>query len=399
MQATQTIGTTLSGKRFAVIGAGIGGVGAALALARRGGRVVLFEQAPAMTEVGAGLQISPNGVAVLEALGVKASAAALASAPDKAELRNARGVLVAAMPLGAVALRRYGQPYWQFHRADLLDCLVQGAAAAGVEFVLGQSVQAEPDGTLNQGGISQSFDLVVASDGVHSAHRKAHFGGATPQFLNHVAWRATVSAQGLPADALVQSARIYMGAGRHLVTYPLRGGTIVNLVGIVETDEWLEESWSQIGDGAGFQKAFAQFGGPVPAMLDRVETCHKWGLFGHAPVPNWVNGRLALLGDACHPTLPFLAQGATQALEDGWQLAAGLAAAQDIDAGLAQYQAARKPRADKIVQAATTSGRLYHYHSPIMRLARNAALRAVSAFAPRVMTRRFDWIYGQHPAD
>jgi len=105
------------------------------------------------------------------------------------------------------------------------------------------------------------------------------------------------------------------------------------------------------------------------------------------------------LGDACHPTLPFLAQGATQALEDGWQLAASLAAAQDIDAGLAQYQAARKPRADKIVQAATTSGQLYHYKSPIMRLARNAGLRAVSTFAPQVMARRFDWIYGQHPAD
>ncbi|MEX0970664.1 MAG: FAD-dependent monooxygenase [Paracoccaceae bacterium] len=389
--------TSLATKNLAVIGGGIGGVAAALALAQRGANVQLFEQAAALGEVGAGLQISPNGVAVLAALGLKDSAASRASAPDTAELRNAAGARVATILLGAQAEARYGQPYWQFHRADLLDVLAKAAGEAGVQMHFGHAAQAGPDGIVHRGGATQQFDAIIAADGVHSIHRAQHFGGQNPQFLNHVAWRATVPADGLPPEAVAKAARIHMGPGRHLVSYPLRGGRIVNLVGIVKWVEWVGESWSQQGDGDGFRAAFARFGGDVPALLARVETCYRWGLFGHAPVAQWAKGRLALLGDACHPTLPFLAQGATQALEDAWALAACLAGVQTVEAGLTAYQAARKRRADKIVAAAAQSGKIYHIKQPLVRGVAHMGMRGMSALAPGLLQRRFDWIYGARP--
>ena len=396
-QADQTYATSLAATSIAVIGGGIGGVAAALALAQRGAKVQLFEQAPALGEVGAGLQISPNGVAVLAALGLKDKAAMDASAPKAAELRNADGAPVATIALGAAAQARYGQPYWQFHRADLLDVLVNAASAAGVHVRLGQVAQAGVDGALRSADTSQQFDAVIAADGVHSAHRATHFGGIAPQFLHHVAWRATIPANGLPPDAVAPVARIHMGAGRHLVSYPLRTGRVMNLVGIVEWAEWVGESWSQQGDGDGFRAAFARFGGHVPALLERVETCYRWGLFGHAPVAQWAKGRLALLGDACHPTLPFLAQGATQALEDAWALAACLAQASTVESGLTAYQAARKARADSIVAAAAQSGKIYHIKQPFVRGIAHMGLRGLSGLTPALLQRRFDWIYSARP--
>jgi len=388
----------LKGQKIAVIGAGIGGACAALALARRGAQVVIYEQAITLGEVGAGLQISPNGVAVLAALGVKPAAKLLASTPEFAELRDPNAGLVARLPLGATAEQRYGEPYWQFHRADLLTCLSDAAYAAGVTFKLGHRAEGAADGTLHCGSEATKFSAIIAADGVHSAHRVAQFGGASPQFLNHIAWRALVPTDGLPADALAAAARVYMGRGRHLVTYPLRGGALMNLVGVVEWNEWVGDSWSQASDGVAFGAAFQNFGGTVPALLERVSNCYRWGLFGHAPLARWVNGKLALLGDACHPTLPFLAQGATQALEDGWALAACLAnSSHDISVGLNSYQSARKARADAVVRAAARSGRLYHVKPPVVQGIRNIGLRGVAALAPSQMLRRFDWIYGEKP--
>ena len=232
----------LEGLEIAVVGAGIGGLAAATALAQRRARVRVFEQAPALGEVGAGIQVAPNGVAVLEALGMRDAAEARASLPEAVELVDfRRGRPVGRVPLGQAIVARHGRPYWHLHRADLLAVLAAGADEAGVALSLGAPVAGvEPDGeglrvrTADGGG--GRFDVVVAADGVRSPLRAARLDPAPARFTRHVAWRALVPAERAPAEFLRPAARVTMGPGRHLVSYPLRGRSLVNLVAIEERD-------------------------------------------------------------------------------------------------------------------------------------------------------------------
>lgn len=390
---------SLSGRQVAVVGGGIGGLAAAVALARRGARVTVLEQAPALAEVGAGLQISANGVVVLEALGLGPRAAAVASCPEAVELReHGEGRLVARVPLGAAAAG--GRPYWQFHRADLLAVLADGAEAAGVDIRLGCRVTGidgvdEGVGLTTDDGRSFDVELAVAADGVRSGLRAAAglAQPVPPRFTGHVAWRTLVPAAGLPADALAPVARVTMGPGRHLVSYPLRGGTVVNLVAVEEREAWSAEGWSAAADPDEMRRAFAGWGGTAGALLAAAEDCFLWGLFGHAPLPAWSVGRFALLGDACHPMLPFLAQGATQALEDAWVLADALDRIGDPALALASYAARRLPRATRVQRAAARNGRIYHLRPPLAGPAQGA-LALASARAPAWLAGRFAWLYG-----
>ena len=224
------------------------------------------------------------------------------------------------------------------------------------------------------GGAEAEAAIVVAADGLRSGVRAAHFAGAPPRFTGHVAWRALVEAARLPF-APPAATRVTMGPGRHLVSYPLRGGALVNLVAIEERSAWAAEGWMAPDDPDALRRAFAGWGGGVAPLLAAVEACFLWGLFDHAPLPRWTHGRLALLGDACHPMLPFLAQGATMALEDAWVLAAALDAAADPAAGLAAYAAARLPRTSRVQRAAARSGRIL---SPAAGSARAGAGRAAA---------------------
>jgi salicylate hydroxylase len=236
--------------------------------------------------------------------------------------------------------------------------------------------------------------LAIAADGLRSSVRAARFSALPPRFTGHVAWRGTVPADRAPAELMRPAARVTMGAGRHLVTYPLRRGTLVNFVAVEERGEWVEEGWTREDDPAALRGAFAGWDGAAGALLAAVERCFLWGLFDHAPLPRWVDGRLALLGDACHPMLPFLAQGATMALEDAFVLADCLDLADDPEAGLAAYEAARLPRATRVQRAAARSGRLYHLPPALARPA-HAVLRAASMVAPGALAGRFDWIFGR----
>jgi salicylate hydroxylase len=388
----------LAGREIAVVGAGIGGLAAATALARRRARVRVFEQAHALIEVGAGIQVAPNGVAVLEALGLRDAAAAVASLPAAVELYDHRRERpVARLPLGQAVVARHGRPLWHFHRADLLAVLFAGAVEAGVELRLGTRVAAaEPDGAalrLRTEAGEETAEIVVAADGLRSGLRAAHFTAA-PRFTGNVAWRALVAAERLPAELLRPVARVTMGPGRHVVSYPLRGGRVVNLVAVEERAAWAAEGWTAPDDPMSLRRAFAGWGGAAGALIAAVEECWLWGLFDHAPLPRWAFGRLALLGDACHPMLPFLAQGATMALEDAWVLADCLDRAEEPERGLRAYEAARLPRATRVQQAAARSGRLYHL-GPGLRGPAQAALRGLSAVAPSLLAARFDWLFGR----
>lgn len=370
-----------------ILGGGIAGLAAATALAQRGAVVTVLEQAMELGEVGAGLQIGPNGVAVLEALGLRDQAAAVANVPEAVELRDmATGCEVARLPMGRIAKQRWGRPYWQFHRADLLTVLEDGARAAGVDIRLGRKVDTIVD---------IDATVVIAADGVRSNVRAEVFGGQPAKFTGQVAWRGVIPAENLPKGAVKNAATVYMAAGRHLVTYPMRGGSIINFVAVEERDTWADEGWNIPDTPENLRRAFAGGGREVQTILNAVEETFLWGLFSHPYLPNWTKGNVALVGDACHPMLPFLAQGAVMALEDAWVLARELDRADDVVTGLLAYERICKPRATRVQKAAASNATAYHLPNGPARLVAHTGLKALSRLAPSALLGRFDWLYGE----
>ncbi|WP_353472610.1 FAD-dependent monooxygenase [Salipiger sp. H15] len=382
----------MTGKSVTIIGGGIGGFAAALALRQRGFDVRVLEQAEATAEVGAGLQISPNGLHVLEALGLGEALRAGSCRAQAVSLRDhRRGTEVLRLDLARL---RAGEEYHFVHRADLIGLLSQAARDAGVQLRLLQKVAAVHPGApvrLEMAtGDSCSADLVIGADGLHSVLRGALNGVVAPFFTGQVAWRAVVpNLGGHPPEA-----RVHMGPGRHLVSYPLRGGRMVNLVAVEERRAWTEEGWSHFDDPANLRAAFAGFGGEVPQLLAAVEQPGLWGLFRHPVARRWHGPGVAILGDAAHPTLPFMAQGANMALEDAWVLAACLSSIDDQEAALARYQELRRERCVKVVEAANGNAWKYHLRNPLLRGVAHLGMGMLGRVAPDRMLGQFDWIYG-----
>jgi salicylate hydroxylase len=382
----------LKGAEITVVGAGVGGLAAATAMARRGAKVRVLEQADQIREVGAGLQIGPNGVRVLDALGLKDEARARAPRSHAIRLIDGpTGRSVVDFDLDQLA------PDWTFllfHRADLVDMLAHAARTAGVHIETGARViSVSPgEGAVKieiEGQPAENVPFLVGADGLHSVLRPALNGPAAPFFTGQVAWRALVPANGGEAF----EARLFMGPGRHLVVYPLRDGSLINLVAVEERQAWADEGWFHRDNPENLRRAFAGFCAEARAFLERVEEVFLWGLHRHEVAPLWHRGRSALLGDAAHPTLPFMAQGAVMALEDAWVLADSLNRA-GLDRGPVVYQARRRPRAAKVIEEANHNARNYHYANPLLRFAGHNALRLAGRIAPNQLFGRYAWIYG-----
>ncbi|WP_158964304.1 FAD-dependent monooxygenase [Chachezhania sediminis] len=381
----------LDGLNVAVLGAGIGGLTAALALAARGARVTVHEQAPAITEVGAGLQISPNGAVVLKALGLKPELDAIATWARHVILhdyRRAGEVIRLDVSHGGQAA------YALVHRADLIAFLERAARARGIGIFLGRQVASVAPGTpatvTFADGATLQADLVVGADGVHSVARAALNDAASARFTGQVAWRATVPM----TDPVDPDVRLYMGPGRHLVRYPLRGGQLMNIVAVEERRGWAEEGWHHTDDPANLRAAFAAFRGEVPGLLAQVDHVALWGLFRHPVAARWTGPGTAILGDAAHPTLPFLAQGANLAMEDAYTLARCLAEGSGAqNEKLMQYQRRRRDRAAKVIDASTRNAWKYHVRFQPARLIGHTGLSILGRIAPDAMTRQFDWIH------
>ena len=387
---------SLIGQNITILGAGVAGLALSRALALRGAKVTVLEQADAIREIGAGLQVSPNGAVVLKALGLEAELAARSTRAEAVELRDGPdNRLVTRLE---VASLRPDQGYHFLHRADLVDLLATGARDAGVTLRLLQKIASvdltgpRPRWTTEQGD-GGSADLLIGADGIHSRMREALTGKVAPYFTRQVAWRALIpETPGVP-----NVAEVHMGPGRHLVSYPLRGGTLRNIVAVEERNRWVDEGWNIRDDAMEMRLAFSSFSPRVQDWLAQVEDVWLWGLFRHPVAKNWhrvlPEGAVALLGDAAHPTLPFLAQGASMALEDAWVLAEALASHDTVGAGLAAYEAARKPRCTRIVAAADANARAYHLSGPLRGIA-HLGLRLAGQIDPQMPLRRFDWLYG-----
>ncbi|MCZ0962149.1 FAD-dependent oxidoreductase [Paracoccus benzoatiresistens] len=366
----------LQSRPVTIVGGGVAGLTAALALRRRGAEVTVLERAPAIAEVGAGLQLSPNAMRVLDALGLGPALDAMSLPSRAVRLRDAQGAEVVRLDL---ARHRPDARFRLIHRARLIEVLEQAALSAGARIELGRDVATPPDGPL-----------LIGADGLHSRIRAALNGREVPFFTGQTAWRAVISHEDQTPEA-----QVFMGAGRHLVSYPLAGG-LRNIVAVLETRDWQDEGWSHPDDPANLRAAFADFRGPVPDWLAQVHAVHVWGLFLHQVAARWQDGRMAILGDAAHPTLPFMAQGACMAIEDAWILAASLDATPDQATALSRYENLRKPRTSRIVAAARDNARNYHLSGP-KRLAAHAALRIGGLIAPSALLSRFDWIYDFDP--
>jgi salicylate hydroxylase len=382
----------LSTLDITVIGGGIGGLTCALALRRRGASVTVLEQAQQITEVGAGIQVSPNGLRVIEALGLGDDLACRCVQGQAVSLRNgSTGAEVARLDLSRLP---QDQRYFFVHRADLVDLLSATARAAGVQVRLLQRVDTLVPGNRPRivlaTGDCRETDLVIGADGIHSAVRPVLNAAQRPFFTGQVAWRCIVpNITGHPPHA-----RVHMGPGRHIVTYPLRDGTLLNVVAVEERAQWAAESWSQKDDADNLRKAFAGFDAEVHQILSQANAPGVWGLFRHPVAARWHGPSVALLGDAAHPTLPFLAQGANMAMEDAWVLADALAQAPDKEVGLAAYQQRRKARVTRVIDAASKNARNYHLSPGPFRFAAHTALGVLSRVSPDKMLGRFDWLYG-----
>ena len=387
--------------RIVIVGAGVGGLAAALALSRRGLPAVVLERAPALGEAGAGVQLGPNAVRVLDALGVGEAVRAASCAPEAIEVRGAAdGRLRLQAPLGAGAVARWGAPYLQFHRADLQQILLDAVRAGGAaELRLGCAVaQAHADGRvrLADGQAIAAAALVIA-DGVRSAARVAVAGGdPPPRFTGQTAWRAVVPADRLAPGLVPPVAAAWVAPRKHFVHYPVRGGAAVNLVGVVEDAGWRGESWTEPGDPAAFAQAFADWPEPVASLVRAAPTAWRWALYDRAPATVMARERAALLGDAAHPMLPFLAQGAAMSIEDAWVLAQALADDADVERALAAYAAARLLRVRRVQAASRRNARLFHLPDLVSRAAFGAAAALDGGGDARRMA-RFDWLYGGGP--
>jgi salicylate hydroxylase len=369
---------------IAIIGGGIGGLTAAIALRQKDFSVTLYEQAAEISEVGAGLQISVNAVRVLQALGLSPQNWRC-SKPKSVTLHDYKhGRMVADVAMNSTP----DTPYLQFHRADLIENLMQAAIKAGVNLKLGTQVSNITDKTEIDG---QSYDLVIGADGVRSTIRDRFYDAEKPRFTGQIAWRALVSTDTI--SNVIQNTHVYMGPNKHLVMYPLRGGELINIVAVEERDTWADEGWNHAGAATDLRRLFSGWCADVTTMLAQVKDPIVWGLFAHPTLHSWVKNRLVLLGDSAHPMVPFVAQGACMAIEDAWVLADQLAKNTDINAALQVYQNIRKPRATKVQETALKSGRIYHTKNPLARGLLHTGMRLSSKLAPAVMAGHYDWIY------
>ncbi|MFD1381947.1 FAD-dependent monooxygenase [Rhodanobacter aciditrophus] len=381
-----------------VVGAGIGGLTLALGLAKQGFQVRVFEQSKALSEVGAGLQLSPNAMKVLRSLGLDTALESHSFAPEYACIRDYKsGSYYLRSPLGQEVINRYGAPYWHVHRGDLHAELVQACYANDVDIELDHKVlgyRNERNGaSILLEGKTEWADLLIGADGIHSKIRELMLGIEAPLFTGQVAWRGTVPVNAIKNVQVQPDATVWAGPNQHVVTYYLKGGELINFVAVEERAEWLQESWRQEGDVKDLRQKFSGWHPEVTEILAACESSFVWALNSRPTLSKWSDGAVTLLGDACHPMLPFMAQGAAMAIEDAYVLA-NLLGKGSFSQAFNDYEAIRKPRVTAIQQLSRENAGLYHMHGGLTGQLKLKALSLASRYAPSIVHSKLDSVYG-----
>lgn len=383
--------------RIGVIGGGIGGAALTASLQQRGMEAHLFERTAAFKEVGAGVQMTPNAVKVLKALGLGDELHRLGYLPHAIIGRDWRtGREKFRTPLSDACPQLFGAEFYHLHRADLLAMLVglieprflkHNARCTSV-FNQGEGAVARFDN-----GEEFEADVIVGADGVHSVVRDALFGDDAPLFTGHICWRASIPLEERP-DFINPVSCVWLGPNGHVVTYVISGGRLLNIVAVSEAADWQEESWRLPSNRDELMRAFNGWHPDLLALLSNARNVLKWGLFDRDPMGHWSQGQITLLGDAAHPMLPFLAQGAAMAIEDGYVLSSTLAAnADNIAQALRLYEAERLPRTSRVQLTARERGRLYHLPTPWQQFRRDFSYKLKALMNPNASGLEANWVF------
>lgn len=384
-------------RRVLIAGGGIGGLAAAIALGRCGIETSVLERSGFAEETGAGIQLGPNATRALKALGVMEAIEPFAFRPEAISIHDGlSGRRLASVPLGKAAEERYGAPYLTLHRADLhagLRKVAQGLgpvelrpnfAVAGIETLAGEVMAQGAEGSEARGA------SLIGADGLWSTVRSLVEPEASLRFTGARAWRALVPCASLPAPFDAPMVGLWLGPRAHLVHYPVRGGDDLNVVAVAEGGTG-SQGWNQSGDAEALLSSFTRWAKEPKSLLERAAGWRSWSLYRLTPLRRWSAGPIALLGDAAHPVLPYLAQGAALAIEDALALAASIAACPgDPPAAFLRYEALRRPRTARVQRLSRRFGRIYHLGGP-MRLARNLVLERRNQ---ETALKSFDWLYG-----
>jgi len=361
--------------RVAIVGGGIGGLATALALERHGAEVIICEQSPALSEIGAGLNLTPNAVKALRALGVEDGVNAIASGSEFLNIRSWKsGRYISRMRRGDFK-QKFGAPNLSVHRADLLEVLDGALKTADIRLnarCVAVETRDKAAAARLADGSDVEADIVVGADGIHSAVRQSLFGADAPRFTGCICWRGMAEATAVPRDINIADGALWMGPHGHVVHYPVRRGELLNIVAHFDSDAWTEESWTRECDVAEVMTTYAGWNPALTRLYPCSTRWYKWALYDREPLPRWSVGRATLLGDSAHAMLPYLGQGAAMAIEDGCVLAATIARhCDDLDAALSAYERARVPRARAAVMGSRARAKENHLASPWARLKRD----------------------------
>jgi salicylate hydroxylase len=371
----------------ALVGGGIGGLTAQLALTRAGVEAHLFEQATELKEVGAGIGLSANAMKVLRALGLENALRERGFEPEVSVGRDwTSAKTLFHVPLMKAGSPRFGAPHLNLHRADVLDALATAVPEKHLHLgcrCVGLSSSDQGAVITFSNGSQAEADLVVGCDGIRSFVRDTIHGPDAPRFTGNMCWRALIPTEKLPLNHVPPHVTVWRGPRGHIITYYVRAGQLVNIVAVRETPDWVEESWTVQASRDEISAAYADVHRDLRLLLDQVDDgCFKWGLFDREPLPTWSAQCITLLGDAAHPMLPFLGQGAAMAIEDAFVLARAISCCPDnIATALKTYESTRRPRATKVQLASRRQARIFHGDS------------SESAFLDA------DWIYAYDATD
>jgi len=368
--------------RVVIVGAGIGGSALALALHRSGVDYVLLEQAAELTTVGAGIQLSPNGVRILEWLGLKEDLKRFCVEPSAHLFKEwDTGENVLTTPLSPKVRETFGAAYYHAHRADLIGALSRRLAAENLKLnseVVGVGQDAVGAWAELANGTKERGDVLIGADGIHSLVRSTVFKPGPPRASGFVAWRGVVSAEDAAPLGISRSSFIVMGPRLSSVFYYISGGTQINWINIGLAADTKRESWSQTARKSEVLKSFDGWYDAPVGLVECTEQPFVTALYDRDPLPKWVDGRIALMGDAAHAMLPYHAQGAVQSIEDAWLLARSIELGQnEIENALQRYESLRKPRADSLIQHSRSAERWYHVDDPAEVEARNNRFRSI----------------------
>jgi salicylate hydroxylase len=384
--------------RAAIIGGGLGGLASCLALHQRGIEAVVYEQTAELSEIGAGLNMSPNALKALRALGIEDEAIAIGFQPDDQVIRSWRsGRVIARQQRGGNIADRFGAIFLSMHRADLLaifaralpeSCVRLGARCTSVDAASEGAVARFADGTEIEA------DIIIGADGIHSAVRESLFGHIDPTFTGCICWRGLVPADAVAHIDSVRDMTAWWGPHGHIVHYPVRRGELVNFVAHLNSDGWTEESWTYECDREELMETYASWNKSLRQLIESSERYYKWALYDREPLERWGEGPITLLGDSAHPMLPYLGQGACMAIEDGCILAEAVARSPDrLTEALRDYERLRMPRTKRAQLGSRQRAKENHLASPFARLKRDLRMAYRSRFGKDKSPIQAEWLY------